>query len=500
MYTEEYESRGFPFRDFLLKLILIVIFVFLLIWLLPKFVTPTVKNASDCADISPLTSQIFADNLERMKEAAITYYTDERLPKEVGDSDTMTLADMIGKKLLVPLIDKNGKACDVEKSYVKITKLDDEYLLKVNLKCSDKEDYILVHLGCYTYCDSYVCEKQSSTVAVKSSKTTSIVSIKDSTTTTSTDNNRDEDCDKDCDDDCDKECDDCDPTPTPTPSDEPTPTPEVGYIYEYKKTTGAVFSAWTSWSNWSKTSCSTSEINCNNNDITCLKKLQRFDRKEKIGSYEKKYVKTRQELRQTGSYQQKSCSKYNYVIINNTTYATTTTTTYTTINTVTSTTSSSTGSWTLVAKAKEFANPPRDTANYHYEFVGANYSYCEDTCTSLPNYYYDVYKLNSSISTVTNTTSTPGETSTSTDTSSSTSSTVSASCGEYVTKTIPIYGYITVSEVATRREPLYGTVCYESTKTRTLKNSGSTKTKWSKYNDTSLLKDGWYYTGAKKKA
>ena len=35
--------------------------------------------------------------------------------------------------------------------------MDDEYLLKVNLKDSEKEDYILVHLGCYTYCDSYIC-------------------------------------------------------------------------------------------------------------------------------------------------------------------------------------------------------------------------------------------------------------------------------------------------------------------------------------------------------
>ena len=66
------------------------------------------------------------------------------------------------------------------------------------------------------------------------------------------------------------------------------------------------------------------------------------------------------------------------------------------------------------------------------------------------------------------------------------------------TKTIPIYGYITESEIATRREPLYGTVCYQSTKTRKLLDSGKTMTKWSKYNDTSLLNNGWYYTGYKK--
>ena len=33
MYTEEYEHKGFPFKDFLIKLILVIIFVLLLVWL-----------------------------------------------------------------------------------------------------------------------------------------------------------------------------------------------------------------------------------------------------------------------------------------------------------------------------------------------------------------------------------------------------------------------------------------------------------------------------------
>ena len=57
--------------------------------------------------------------------------------------------------------------------------MDSEYLLKVNLKDSEKEDYILVHLGCYTYCDSYICEKKTTDVDIKSSKPTSSVPVKD---------------------------------------------------------------------------------------------------------------------------------------------------------------------------------------------------------------------------------------------------------------------------------------------------------------------------------
>ena len=144
MYTDEYENRGFPFRNFLLKLILIIIFVFLLVWLLPKFIAPAVdkdiKNSNEnTTQINALTSQIFADNLNKMKEAAISYYTDERLPENDGEFKQMTLSEMIGLKLITPLIDKNNKAVDVEASYVKITKSDNEYILKVNIKDSEKE-------------------------------------------------------------------------------------------------------------------------------------------------------------------------------------------------------------------------------------------------------------------------------------------------------------------------------------------------------------------------
>lgn len=497
MYTEEYEKRGFPFRDFALKLILVVIFVFLLIWLLPKFISPVIntkecKNSTcDVSGIDALTSQIFLDNLEKMKNAAISYYTDERLPQEVEQSDKMTLSDMIGKKIIIALVDKNNKVCDLEKSYVKITKLDDEYLLKVNLKDSEKEDYILVHLGCYTYCDSYLCEKQNVNVPIKGSKPSFSVPIKNEKPVPSEKPTPSE-----------KPSEEPTPSEKPTdkPTEKPTPTPpeDPKYIYEYQKTTNALFSKWTLWSNWSKTNCATQEINCNENSTTCLKKLQMLKRKERIGTYQKAYAKTRDVVKQTGSYTQKSCSKYNYVEINKTLYATTTTTTYTQTNTITSSTVQSTGGWSYAGRAS-YSNPPKDTATTHYKFVGADYSYCSDTCSTLPNYYYDKYIYTGGLTSVSSTT-TPGKvsSSSSSSTSSSTTTTTQASCGEYVYKTIPIYGTIRVTEKVMRTEPLYGTVCYQSTKTRKLLDAGSTKTKWSEYGDKTLLNNGWYYTGRKK--
>ena len=140
-----------------------------------------------------------------------------------------------------------------------------------------------------------------------------------------------------------------------------------------------------------------------------------------------------------------------------------------------------------------FTNPPRDTVTTHYKFAGADFSYCSDTCTTLPNYYYDVYEYTGNLNSVSNTTSTP-ETSTTTPYSETTSV---ASCGEYVYKTIPIYSTITVTDKEYRTEPLYGDVCYKSTKTRNIINKGKTQLKWSFYNDTTLLNNGWVYTGNK---
>jgi len=667
MYTEEYERRGFPIRNFLIKLILTILFLLLLFWLLTKLIFPAfkmnsnknsdnttsslivnkskdtdksnkkstsdgkstkTKNSTNTEDeddsssdsekaLKAIASQIFSNNIDKMKDAAISYYTDERLPQEVGDSETMTLSDMIGKKIIVPLIDKNNKACDVEKSYVKITKLDEEYILKVNIKDSERDDYILVHLGCYTYCDSYICQKENASVSTKSSKVTDTVPIKGSihdgeytapkkptkvvpetpkvtlkckvkngiyygkNGNTVTKNDYKKQCltieqkhycvkydgsyygkngtvvsaseyKKQCttpeekhicvkyngkyygkngsvvtETEYKKQCTNTEEKHYCVKYDgkyygkngsvvtetkhycvkydskyygkngsvvteteyKKQCTSTVEYIYEYTKTTNTTYSNWTDWSSWSKTSCSTKEINCSDSSPSCLKKLQIYKRKEKIGEHEQTYARTRNVIEQTGSYQEKACSKYNYVEINKTTYATTTT--YTTINNISKSTTSTVGSWKYNGRAS-YSNPPRDTSTTHYKFVGADYSYCSDTCETLPNYYYDAYTYTGSLSSVSSTKSTPSTSSTTTTT------TGSASCGSYVIKTIPIYGTVTVTEKATRTEPVYGDVCYQSTKTRKIISEGTTKTKWSTYNDTELLNNGWEYTGQKK--
>ncbi len=145
MYNDTEETKkdnGFPLKDFLVKLLLIILFVFILIWIFPA------------TRMQPFYKSVFNNNITTMKEAGISYYTNERLPIKIGESKKLSLQQMHEMKLIIPFVDKNGRSCDENNSYIEITKNEKEYILKVALTCGSENDYIIVNLGCYDYCNN----------------------------------------------------------------------------------------------------------------------------------------------------------------------------------------------------------------------------------------------------------------------------------------------------------------------------------------------------------
>ena len=165
MYEERKEK--FSFKSFFLTLLLVLLFVFLMLWLFPtkSYVDEKLQSTYDLERLEVLYDEIFANNVARMKDAAIGYFTNERMPKTVGESKKLTLGQMYDLHLVLKMKDKDGKPCDTEKSYVEMTKYTEEYRLKVNLSCGNQEDYIIVYLGCYNYCSDGICEKRVPTPA-----------------------------------------------------------------------------------------------------------------------------------------------------------------------------------------------------------------------------------------------------------------------------------------------------------------------------------------------
>lgn len=482
MYTEEKPRRGGLLKEFIMKLILIIIFVLLLLWLVPW---------PNMDEINPLKDQIFNANIQTMKEAGISYFTSERLPVNVGDKTTLSLQKMLDMKLLVPFTDRNGNSCDVTKSYVSLEKKETEYLMKVNLKCGDEEDYILVHLGCYSYCTSAICEAKPNNTEKPS--TTPKVTTKPTVTPTTT------------------------PTvkPTATPTVKPvtytckivngqywgkdskvvdqetynsecvkptvTPTPVADKEYQYKKETStyvdATYSNWSDWTNYVWPA--DANFSLSSNEYKQMEDLGYV--KEKTGYEEvtKSVVVLVPYQSQVGTKTYSVCSEREYVIE----YTTTET------ETIYEVVGGGSGSFAATDNYYSGFNPPTTTPTSLWVPTGVNFNKCED-CVNHPYVVYRNYtRSGSAVSTESVKTTTEGST------------IVSEGCSAYVTREIPVYINRVRAETKTytSTQDVYKWVHYYRVRTRSLLEAARTDInvdyKWSNYNDTVLINSGYTYTG-----
>lgn len=433
MYTDE-KKKSNLLVNFILKLILIIIFVLLLVWLVPW---PNMDS------LNPLKDQIFNANLQTMKEAGILYFTSERLPEEVGDKTTLTLQQMLDLKLLIPFTDRNGDSCDVTASYVSLEKYENEYLMKVNLKCGEEEDYILVHLGCYSYCITNICEAKPGSTEKPTTKPVATKTPTPTVTPTPTP----------------KPIPKPTPTTKPTPTPTPTPEPIVEKEYQYKKTTEDVYSEWTDWTTY-RTSADTviKEVDTDTKKVEDLgvKKVQ-IGIKEAV--YETIY-ETKAVMEIKDYYKYKVCTNYSYTADVDTVYR---------ID----------SDWAYVDKWYSGYNPPADTISSRWILQGVDFDQCGDDCTNHP---YLIYRQQ-----------------TRKVTEYKVYSDITATCNNVEERSIPIYGTrIKTTEKTVLKEeeqPIYEDYRFYRVKTRTLLSEGTTTYKWSFYNDQTLLKQGYVMTG-----
>ena len=138
-----YEERRnkFSLRDIVLTILLIVLFVFIMVWLFPT------KNYLE----ENKSSELYTNYLVSMENAAKDYFTKNRMPSNIGDSVKLTLSEMLEKKMVLHI--GGNVECDLEKSYIEVTKMDTDFQLRVELSCTEFSDYKMVTLGCKDYCD-----------------------------------------------------------------------------------------------------------------------------------------------------------------------------------------------------------------------------------------------------------------------------------------------------------------------------------------------------------
>lgn len=121
----------------ILKLLLLAIFIFILCWL---FISNRDEKKSNEVDSA------FITNINAMKAAAFEYFTTDKLPTTIGESQKVTLKQMLEDKLLLDFTN-NGQECKLDESYIAATKTSDtKYALKINLSCKKATDFIITSI------------------------------------------------------------------------------------------------------------------------------------------------------------------------------------------------------------------------------------------------------------------------------------------------------------------------------------------------------------------
>ena len=160
------ESKRTGWLNFLIKAIIAVIFILFVVWLFSlttKGLSNSVSEYGKKLDV--LTDTITTDNFSRLEQVGKNYFTTERLPKNTGDVEKVTLKELYEKNLILEVKDKNGNACSNDNSYISVTKLESEYQMKIYLECGDKKDFVLVDMGCYDTCID--CNKEEEKIVKK---------------------------------------------------------------------------------------------------------------------------------------------------------------------------------------------------------------------------------------------------------------------------------------------------------------------------------------------
>lgn len=456
MYEERREK--FSFKSFFLTLLLVLLFIFLMLWLFPtkNYVDNKLQSTYDLERLEVLYDEIFANNVARMKDAAIGYYTNERMPQTVGESKKLTLEQMYDLHLVLKMKDKNGKPCHTTKSYVEMTKYTEEYRLKVNLSCGTQEDYIIVYLGCYNYCSDGICEKRVPTP----SKTTAKEEQTGGKVSTSTNSSKDN---------------------SSTPSNPSTPTTPSNpiskkYLYEYKLVVDDSTTCG-NWSNWQK-----DEIKA-----TDLVKVQTKQVEEilKYNTVKVPYTKTETITKQVT---ERYISKYITELVLTGTkeiqIGTTTKTTYKEVQVGTNQVST--------GKIGTGSKVPSNTSTTIYKVISVDTptscSYCENETI----YTWEIYEIKPVYKVEKVTETVP----------------VYKTINVYETKEVPVYDFrvvekeekVTKTYYETKKVPEYGKVTYYRSQTCKF-NKGYTDIKWSDNKiDSNLIGKGYKLTGNVKQA
>lgn len=138
----------------ILKRLLILVAILLVIFGIVTLITRCSKDDETDTDLKV----DLKEQLDMMQEATMKYLTKENLPIELNSSKTIKLKYLINRDLMGEIKDDAGNVCDSNASYSEVTRLENNYALKISLTCGENSEYRIIYIGCFEECtDGGIC-------------------------------------------------------------------------------------------------------------------------------------------------------------------------------------------------------------------------------------------------------------------------------------------------------------------------------------------------------
>ena len=140
-YIDDSDKSKKPFIDFkfILKVILIILLIILIIFLVFKIANSNKQKNNKSNNDYKDSELVFVDNFNLLKDATRSYFFDKKyLPKEVSNSTSCNVKNLMAENLITSLKDEKGNICNYNESGATLTKNKNDYKMDVKLVCGVK--------------------------------------------------------------------------------------------------------------------------------------------------------------------------------------------------------------------------------------------------------------------------------------------------------------------------------------------------------------------------
>ena len=278
--NDTYVERSFPFSRYFIKVIIVILIIFLLVWFTHK---------ENCNQEQTNNKYI----IQEIKKGALKYYNQQRLNSLEIQEDKVSIKELNLKN------EKEFRLCDQNKSYIKLKKEKKIYSMKIYVLCNNKKKEETIYLKHTNDCKTYLCEIKRT---IENKGENHNIEEGDNLDTKSGDKVAIKE-----------------KSPIDTGSITIVDTTNHNYMYQYVKINNIKYSQWSNWYNIGEVPCNESNFFCTETSI-CLKeeKIEKYSRDYSL----KEYGKNKVSIQEVGSGIIMGCSDYYYISFNNTLYQT----------------------------------------------------------------------------------------------------------------------------------------------------------------------------------